>query len=161
MSKRKSQEQRIFLYGKRCWLDLVAFSSSIGEYFFYRKVSEKMSLENFPSIQRHWCECCVSSSENADTGERDEKLCWVEVWKSSSRVRSYCHHATNAWVRRVERDLLKRTYSLKYIIGIHFHIYNFILGKSPVYTLQLSQKSDFQPSTTKPDNIGHPAVKTG
>ena len=35
------------------------------------------------------------------------------------------------------------------------------LGKSPVYTLQLSQKSNFQPSTTKPDNIGHPTVKTG
>ena len=33
--------------------------------------------------------------------------------------------------------------------------------KSPVYTLQLSQKSDFQPSTTKPDNIGHSTVKTG
>ena len=33
--------------------------------------------------------------------------------------------------------------------------------KSPVYTLQLSQKSDFQPSTTKPDNIGHPTIKTG
>ena len=28
--------------------------------------------------------------------------------------------------------------------------------KSPVYTLQLSQKSDFQPSTTKPDNRDHP-----
>ena len=36
-----------------------------------------------------------------------------------------------------------------------------LLGKSPVYTLQLSQKSDFQPLTTKPDNIGHPTVKTG
>ena len=34
-------------------------------------------------------------------------------------------------------------------------------GKSPVYTLQLSQKSNFQPSTTKPDNAGHPTVKTG
>ena len=33
--------------------------------------------------------------------------------------------------------------------------------KSPVYTLQLSQKSDFQLSTTKSDNIGHPTVKTG
>ena len=33
--------------------------------------------------------------------------------------------------------------------------------KSPVYILQLSQKSDFQPSTTKPDNTGHPTVKTG
>ena len=37
----------------------------------------------------------------------------------------------------------------------------YLQGKNPVYTLQLSQKSDFQPSTTKPDNIGHPTVKTG
>ena len=35
------------------------------------------------------------------------------------------------------------------------------LGKSPIFTLELSQKSDFQPSTTKPDNIGHPTVKIG
>ena len=34
-------------------------------------------------------------------------------------------------------------------------------GKSPVYTLQLSQKSDFQFLTIKPDNIGHPTIKTG
>ena len=33
--------------------------------------------------------------------------------------------------------------------------------KSPVYTLQLLQKSDFQLSTTKSDNTGHPTVKTG
>ena len=33
--------------------------------------------------------------------------------------------------------------------------------ESPNYTLELSQKSDFQPSTTKPDNIGYPTVKTG
>ena len=34
-------------------------------------------------------------------------------------------------------------------------------GKSSIFTLELSQKSDFQPSTTKPDNIGHPTIKTG
>ena len=34
-------------------------------------------------------------------------------------------------------------------------------GKSPVYTLQLSKKSDFQFLTIKPDNIGHPTIKTG
>ena len=33
-------------------------------------------------------------------------------------------------------------------------------GKSMVYILELSQKSDFQPSTTKLDNIGHPTVET-
>jgi len=33
--------------------------------------------------------------------------------------------------------------------------------KSPIYTLKLSPKSDFQPSTTKSDNIGHPTVETG
>ena len=33
--------------------------------------------------------------------------------------------------------------------------------ENPVYTLQLSQKSDFQSSTMKPDNIGHLTVKTG
>ena len=32
---------------------------------------------------------------------------------------------------------------------------------SPNYTLELSQKSDFQPATIKPDNIGHLTVKTG
>ena len=36
----------------------------------------------------------------------------------------------------------------------------FFTGKSPIFTLELSQKSDFQPSTTKPDNIDHPTVKT-
>ena len=30
--------------------------------------------------------------------------------------------------------------------------------KSPNYTLELSQKFDFQPLTTKPDNIHHPTV---
>jgi len=33
-------------------------------------------------------------------------------------------------------------------------------GKSPVYTLGLSQKSDFQPLTRKLDNGGHPIVET-
>ena len=32
---------------------------------------------------------------------------------------------------------------------------------SPIFTLELLQKSDFQPSTTKPDNLGYPTVKTG
>jgi len=40
-------------------------------------------------------------------------------------------------------------------------IYTLIIGKSPIFTLELSQKFDFQPSTTKPANIGHPTVKTG
>ena len=35
------------------------------------------------------------------------------------------------------------------------------LRKSPVHTLELSQKSDFHPSTTKLDNADHPTVKTG
>jgi len=35
------------------------------------------------------------------------------------------------------------------------------LRKSPVLTLELSQKSDFHPSTTKLDNADHPTVKTG
>ena len=34
-------------------------------------------------------------------------------------------------------------------------------GKSPIFTLELSQKSDFQPSTTKPNNMDRPTVKTG
>ena len=34
-------------------------------------------------------------------------------------------------------------------------------GKSPNYSIELSQKSDFQLSTTKSNNIGHPTVKTG
>ena len=33
--------------------------------------------------------------------------------------------------------------------------------RSPNYTLELSQKSNFQPSTTKPDNIDHPTAETG
>ena len=33
--------------------------------------------------------------------------------------------------------------------------------KNLIFTLELSQKSDFQHSTTKSDNIGHPTVKTG
>ena len=37
----------------------------------------------------------------------------------------------------------------------------FFLGKNSVYTLQLSQKSDFQPSTTKPDNMSHQLSKSG
>ena len=42
-----------------------------------------------------------------------------------------------------------------------FYAIVFFFLRSPVYTLQLSQKSDFQPSTIKSDNIGHPTVKTG
>ena len=34
-------------------------------------------------------------------------------------------------------------------------------GKSPVYTLELSHKSNFQLSTTKPDNRGHPTLELG
>ena len=34
-------------------------------------------------------------------------------------------------------------------------------GKSPIFTLEISQKSDFQHSTMKPDNIDHPTIKTG
>ena len=37
----------------------------------------------------------------------------------------------------------------------------YFFKKNHVCTLQLSQKSDFQSSTTKPDNICHPTVKTG
>jgi len=34
------------------------------------------------------------------------------------------------------------------------------IGIHPLfYTLELSQKSDFQPLTTKSDNIGHPTVE--
>jgi len=38
---------------------------------------------------------------------------------------------------------------------------DYFFWKSPIFTLELSQKSDFQLSTTKSDNIGHPTVKTG
>jgi len=40
-------------------------------------------------------------------------------------------------------------------MGIHL-----VIGKSPIFTLELPQKSDFQPLTTKPNNIGHSTVKT-
>jgi hypothetical protein len=36
----------------------------------------------------------------------------------------------------------------------------FLLGKSLLYTLELSQKSDFQHLTTKPDNKNHPTIET-
>ena len=32
------------------------------------------------------------------------------------------------------------------------HVLCYYKGKSPIFTLELSQKSDFQRSTTKPDN---------
>jgi len=35
-----------------------------------------------------------------------------------------------------------------------------LIGRSPFYSYELSQKSDFQSLTTKLDNIGHPTVKT-
>ena len=35
----------------------------------------------------------------------------------------------------------------------------YILGKSPPYTLELSQKSDFQHLATKPDNKDHSTVE--
>ena len=34
-------------------------------------------------------------------------------------------------------------------------------GKSPIFFLELSQKSDFQPLNIKPDNICHLTVETG
>ena len=36
-----------------------------------------------------------------------------------------------------------------------------ILLRSSIFTLELSQKFDFQPSTIKPDSIGHPTVEIG
>ena len=33
--------------------------------------------------------------------------------------------------------------------------------KFDLCSLELSQKSDFQPSTTKPDNIRHSSIETG
>lgn len=33
-------------------------------------------------------------------------------------------------------------------------------GKTPIYTLELSQKSNFEPLTTKPNNRDHPTVET-
>ena len=41
------------------------------------------------------------------------------------------------------------------------HALCYYKGKSPIFILKLSQKYDFQPSTTKPDNIGYQTVKTG
>jgi hypothetical protein len=35
-----------------------------------------------------------------------------------------------------------------------------IYGKNPVYVLELAQKSNFQPSTTKSDNIDHLTIET-
>ena len=43
----------------------------------------------------------------------------------------------------------------------HSITFAFNLGKSRVYTLELSQKPDFQPSTIKLDKRGHPTVETG
>jgi len=42
-------------------------------------------------------------------------------------------------------------------------LYTIVLKKekSPICTLKQSQKSDFQPSTTKPDNRGHPTAEIG
>ena len=40
-------------------------------------------------------------------------------------------------------------------------ILSLYLEKSSNYAFKLSQKSNFQPSTTKPDNIGYPTVETG
>ena len=35
------------------------------------------------------------------------------------------------------------------------------MEKNPAYTLQLSQKFDFQPSTTKPDKKNNPTIQSG
>jgi len=48
-----------------------------------------------------------------------------------------------------------------YLSSVHFCSLTFSFLKIPVYTLELSQKSYFQPSTTKLYNIGHPTVETG
>ena len=41
-----------------------------------------------------------------------------------------------------------------------FHIKYQKIGKSLFYNLELSQKSDFQLSTTKLDNISHSTIET-
>ena len=41
------------------------------------------------------------------------------------------------------------------------HNNGFFKGRSLIYTLEQLQKYNFQPSTTKSDNIGHPIVETG
>ena len=53
------------------------------------------------------------------------------------------------------------TYGSVTLFPVGFLCYSFFFLRSPVYTLQLWQKSNFQPSTTKPDNIGHLTVKIG
>jgi hypothetical protein len=45
-------------------------------------------------------------------------------------------------------------------VGIELAVVSYEERKNPVYTVELSQKSDFQSSTTKPDNEGHPTAKT-
>jgi hypothetical protein len=44
---------------------------------------------------------------------------------------------------------------------IYYYTSTVSFRESPIYTRELSQKSDFQLSTTKPDNIDHPTVETG
>ena len=46
-------------------------------------------------------------------------------------------------------------------VWIHTNNVPFNIGKIPIYNLELLQKSEFQPSTIKPDNRGHPTVETG
>jgi len=59
--------------------------------------------------------------------------------------------------RSLKKDVLIFT-RIKRIICVLLSGHKLYQGKSPVYTLQLSQKSDFQPSNMKPDNIGHPTA---
>ena len=60
-----------------------------------------------------------------------------------------------------DKELIGVTHKARYSVNFRAHPIVLVKGKSPIFTLELSLKSDFQPSTTKPDNIDHPTVKTG
>ena len=76
------------------------------------------------------------------------RRCIVEHGLTSSLTRPRWGNCRLPWLSTT----FDRSWELSY------NIKDTLFCWSPNYTLKLSQKYDFQPSTTKPDNMDHPSV---
>ena len=82
----------------------------------------------------------------------------IHLPQKTSQILKYSYKRQLTSIPLITKD---KRYFNNFTCSIDLRALSYIIGKSPVYTLQLSQKSDFQLLTTKSKNIGHPTIKTG
>ena len=85
-----------------------------------------------------------------------------EVSSSELAPAAGCYPVTAPMGKHLCKSMLIKN-TIQWIIQVHVFKHpsaSMLLGKGLIFSLELSQKSDFQPLTTKSDNIDHPTVKT-